>query len=668
MRKFAKLLAAALALLMLVGIIPASAKPMEPFVPKEIAAPGAVPMMNLIEDGESGYVIVRGAQASPSEITAAEKLQEYLERISGCKLPIRTDEAFGWPSILQPTEIIVGKTSRTAADYDDLGDDGFVIKTVGESIVIAGGKRGTLYGVFDFLEKFCGCRWFSPEIVIVPEAQTVAVPAEIDIKEIPAFEYRSPVILYAYWADTDYCLANRLNSQSAGGVADEKNGGVLNYMGAGSWVHDFEENFGEHPEWFSLDNKGGRVSGDYGTPCMSNEEVIQFFIAYALANAELDCINVMLRDTSVCCQCENCKAIYEEEGTIGRIGESGATIVRLLNRMSDALDAAGSQAKLATLAYAATSEPPLKTKLSGRVIIMFAPIGSCYAHPFESCDYKGTVAQRKQLEDWVKVCGNFVQHEYTCNYDHLNLPYPIWGVLQKNVQYYHGNNFIGWYNCGDGAGGDSSFFTMSSWLYAKLLWDPYQDMDALYADFLSGYYGEGWQYVREFIRACAEEFTGQKVYGRVRHFERTAGPSNKGVLYMRRNEVKYVDDLWANAKALAKEDWQLCNIRRAEVSYRIWKSDTLRGEFSFFNTKRGENNRQLLADIWELGLTKHGFSHSYITVEQSERLKIYRLMPRYWSGRQLGYSVIGGTDNEGNDRGPGRAKSFAQLVWGWWFW
>jgi hypothetical protein len=338
----------------------------------------------------------------------------------------------------------------------------------------------------------------------------------------------------------------------------------------------------------------------------------------------------------------------------------------MLNRVSDALDEVGSDAMFGILAYAATAEAPQKTKLTDRAMIYFAPIGTCYAHPFATDTYKGTVEHRRQLEDWVQVASNFIQWDYPCNYDHWNAPYPLWAALQPNIQYFYENKFIGWFNCG-GATCDTSFFPMTTWLYAKLLWDPYQDMEALYADILPLYYGEGWQYIREYIRIACEELTGRKVWGVTRHFDRTDGPGTKGLLSIKKGERKYIDALWAQAKALAKEDWQLVNVRRAEISYRIWKADTLKDEFSFF-AKRAQNNRQLLADIWELGLTTHGFHHKYITVEQSDALKIYNLTPRYWTGRMLGYTTIGGIDGDGNDRGPARAKNFPQLVWGWIFW
>ena len=81
------------------------------------------------------YVIVRGADAIPAEVTAAEKLQSLLKEISGVELEIVTDDVEA-----QAKEIVIGDTNRHAPDYAALGEEGFVIKAVEEAIVIAGGR------------------------------------------------------------------------------------------------------------------------------------------------------------------------------------------------------------------------------------------------------------------------------------------------------------------------------------------------------------------------------------------------------------------------------------------------------------------------------------------------------------------------------------------------
>ena len=63
--------------------------------------------LTLIENGTSRYSIVRGAGAGPSEVTAANELQKYLEQISGVRLVVRTDAAVPSPaksSSAKPTE------------------------------------------------------------------------------------------------------------------------------------------------------------------------------------------------------------------------------------------------------------------------------------------------------------------------------------------------------------------------------------------------------------------------------------------------------------------------------------------------------------------------------------------------------------------------------------
>jgi len=308
----------------------------------------------------------------------------------------------------------------------------------------------------------------------------------------------------------------------------------------------------------------------------------------------------------------------------------------MLNRVCAALDETGSEARIGTFAYAGTIEPPRKTKLDDRVIVWFAPILMCYAHPFETCTEARTATHRRQLEDWTKVCQNFVQFDYPCNYDNYHAPYPFWAALQLNIQLFHKSGFIGLFNCTN-MEFDVSFAIMNGWLYAKLLWDPYRDMDALYQEFLSGYYGEGWQYLREYIRITSEELTGQRG-----HFLCTESIANKGLLRIKGRDVKYITGLWENALALAKEGPQRTNLRRAALSYQVWKADAMRGEFSLLSPKRIQSNKQLLSDLWELEVPQHcmGIEDGrFITVEESEQLKLYRLIPRYWCWRQLGQST-----------------------------
>ena len=125
----------------------------------------------LAKNGTSDYCIVVSANSSFSTAHGSGELKKFLEEITGTDIPVVSD--------LEPMtkhEIIVGNNSHLEQIYPDidfeaLGDEGYVIKTVGKHLVIAGGElRGNMYGVYGFLEDHLGCRWFTPEVSRIPDA------------------------------------------------------------------------------------------------------------------------------------------------------------------------------------------------------------------------------------------------------------------------------------------------------------------------------------------------------------------------------------------------------------------------------------------------------------------------------------------------------------------
>src|SRR5438270_6589263 len=151
------------------------------------AASGAV---TLADGGKSPYRIIVPTSALPSERYAAEELQKYLEKLSGASLPIAADS-----EAPDSNEILLGDNARLAKlgleiDFASLGTDGFVLRTKGNRLVIAGGKpRGTLNGVHVFLEEQLGIRWFTPETEFVPRTNRVSLP-DLNETVVPPLEYR----------------------------------------------------------------------------------------------------------------------------------------------------------------------------------------------------------------------------------------------------------------------------------------------------------------------------------------------------------------------------------------------------------------------------------------------------------------------------------------------
>ena len=164
--------------------------------------------VTLAQNGGTGYSIVLAVDASPSEVHGAKELQSFFEMITDAYLPIyRENEDVPGPMIL------VGNSSKLQAvdssiDFENLGPDGFVIKTAGRHLILAGSKvRGSMYAVYAFLEEKLGCRWYTSNVSRIPRLSKVTLP-ETDEVHKPAFESRNPFWYDAF--DGDWSARNRV--------------------------------------------------------------------------------------------------------------------------------------------------------------------------------------------------------------------------------------------------------------------------------------------------------------------------------------------------------------------------------------------------------------------------------------------------------------------------
>ncbi|MBR5877542.1 MAG: hypothetical protein IKZ11_03155, partial [Alistipes sp.] len=118
--------------------------------------------LTLFKNGKSSYCIALCSDASISEQTAANELQHYIKEISGVVLPIKKAEE------LKSGErhIFVGYNAeygqKLGVTKPQNNDEAYTYRTLGDNIWIYGGaQRGTIYGVYSFLENELGVRWFT---------------------------------------------------------------------------------------------------------------------------------------------------------------------------------------------------------------------------------------------------------------------------------------------------------------------------------------------------------------------------------------------------------------------------------------------------------------------------------------------------------------------------
>src|SRR5512142_1718873 len=114
--------------------------------------------------------------AGEVERRAADILQTSIFKMTGIDLPVlsvRTPgpsgvAAIGFPHSDLPPVI--------ASSLASLRPDGFAVATsLGNLYVAGGGGRGVLYGVVHVLEKYFGCRKFSPTAELFPRRDDLAL-------------------------------------------------------------------------------------------------------------------------------------------------------------------------------------------------------------------------------------------------------------------------------------------------------------------------------------------------------------------------------------------------------------------------------------------------------------------------------------------------------------
>lgn len=555
----------------------------------------SVPRISLIQNNSSDYVIVRGANASPAEITAAETLQDYLKQITGVALPVIPDTM---PE--QTKEIVVGKTNREGAatytvDRTKLGDEGLKVFTFAEKLVIAGGEqRGTLYGVYTFLEEVLGCRWFTKDLTVILEAESVSIRRSLNIEQIPIFEFRDLSWGPAY--NEAYSVAQKNNSNFTTTLT-EKNGRGVTGIGLGhSFAYQLpaDKYFATHPEYYALNDNGERA---HTQPCLTNPDVLQIVTQSVMdslrANPNADFISVSQNDNPHFCKCDNCKMVDEAEGS------PAGSLMRFVNDVSEEVRKEFPDICVQTLIYDHTRKAPSITIPNDNVIIHICSGDSCFSHPLsDGClkdSYGNTFAQ--DLEDWRKISDKIYVYDYTTNFSHYLAPHPNFGVLQENMQYFAQSNVSGVWAEGCGQlQNNGEFSHLRSYLLSKLLWDPYTDVEKHMNEFMLAYYGDGYQYIKKYI-----DFSGER--GKINHLTMWSSPAK--AVYFSATDLRKFDKWWDEAEKLAKNDFELTNLQASRIQIRYYKSFTQKCEFSKYKNIAAEGEA-LYNDFVRFGINRTG--------------------------------------------------------------
>lgn len=539
----------------------------------------------LAENGQARCVIVLDRNCTQPERTAATELASVLQQITGSTFSISTNAQAPEHAIL----VGQGDASRqifSEVSFGTLGAEELIIKTKDGRLLLAGGRpRGTLYAVSRFLQKECGVRWWTPWASRIPK-QTPLRIGELNLRAAPAFEYRE-----SYWYpafDANWSWHNGCNGQSSRLTADQ--GGRISYKG---FVHTFyplvppEKHFAEHPEWFSLIKD--KRSTNRAQLCLTNPNLRDFMVdrvkQWLRESPDAGIISVSQNDWRGACECQDCKALDDAEGT------HVATMLSLVNYIAEKIEPEFPNVAVDTLAYQYTRKPPRSIKPRANVIVRLCSIECNFREPL---DHPSNAAFAEDIRGWSKLCQRLYIWDYTTDFAHYVQPHPNWFTLDANLRFFRANGVRGVFEQGAYQSHGSEMAELRAWVIAQLLWNPQQDGRALINEFLEGYYGpEAAPHLRRYLESMYDASNGYNL----------TISSRPDAPHLRFKPLAAAEKLWQLAEAATANTAEfLERVRLGHLPVRyVWLSrwDNLRSECM----ERGATwplpeSRKQVADEW----------------------------------------------------------------------
>jgi hypothetical protein len=475
----------------------------------------------LVEDGQPRASIVVAAQADAKTRVAANELQAYVAKISGAELPITTET-----NQVVGTTVLVGRSRLT----DRLGikvpsglthsrrEEGFLIATVGNSIVLAGNNdgpyHGTEYAVYDFL-RMLGVRWFMPSDFgeIVPKSATLAVPERQLVVSKPDFVMRN------WWLhlkpelkeqETRWKLRNKMNEEV-----------MFATPGDSSAREILPEKlyFKEHPEWFAMNPDKTRnphlpnltspdavriAAGIIKDNLRKNPEANSYGFAPDDGLPRDFCPETVKRNTG-----------FVAQG--GRQGvESEASITEewmmFVSAVAAEVHKEFPEVYIASNGYANRDVPPQGVALDNRIVIMFAAIWSCTLHAYDDPHCWQKVRQGQMLRRWAGLCPNVWVYGYNYNMLVSGLtPFPETRRLRRDFPLMKKWGLLGFNDENRNVWAEAGI--ASRWLRAQLEWNANADVEALLGDFYAKWYGAAADSMKAFYDAIEDALEKAPVHG-----------------------------------------------------------------------------------------------------------------------------------------------------------
>ena len=487
----------------------------------------------IAENKKANYLIFFESK----EKEAALELKEHLEKISGAKfraIDMKLRNRF--PEKI--TAIWLGKTPIALANkvpFEKFTPQQWYIKTVGKDIILAGGlTRGTLYAVYELLERQFNCRWYAPDTSSIPKKDKCVIP-DMELTGKPSYDWGREIYgdLFTapsrgkstYKATVNYEKRVRATLTGSRGIYTS---GSRQYRGGHSiyFYVNPKKLFATHPEYFSMNAQGERFYGtvngwDGSQLCFSNPEVaevawksLEEFIRKDRENTPREnwptVYNIGQMDsTRFLCLCPPCKKIAQEEGS------ESALLLRFLNVLAERAEKKYPEIRIDPMAYSSTPKVPKFTKPHKNISVQWCNLygrNDCYrpiTHPIN-------IGQKEEYHQWLDKGIRLDIYEYWNMGGRFFNPPRVETCIDAiitNLPYYHkhgARRFFCEFECDYDRAYIQNFARLQNYMGYRLLYNVNLDAEKEIAGFMKAYYGPAEKPMSEFLRILRHAVKNEK--------------------------------------------------------------------------------------------------------------------------------------------------------------
>lgn len=385
---------------------------------------------DFITGGRSDFVILFADTPAPLAFPPGESLHyaasflaDYLQRVTGCKLPLLAESEFDG----QHNFISLGQTRQLAQlpeRHRSFTPEGFHLQSSGSAIYLYGevdanGRdRGTLFAVYEFLEQVAGVRWYFADDkwyppgtgMLIPKRPTLELP-QLDFTDAPALRQRVGGISYYSWP-----LERQQLWHPVLRFGDTRRHGTANHTQIG-WTDLYGKS---NPEYFALSPDGRRqINFNNRTRsyiCLSHPGVLAQMLAnieefdrtgkssgaFGPHDPEPGCVHFSPNDgmtPKTVCHCDDCRPWLRPDGPFE--GHSSELIFQFVKRYADAITSRWPGRRLAVLAYAHYKNPPREVEIPDNVDVTYVGPPVQYAMAPELYQQ-----HHEAIKEWALLLGN----------------------------------------------------------------------------------------------------------------------------------------------------------------------------------------------------------------------------------------------------------------------